>query len=200
MPSKPIKKKQAAKKKPAKRKRKPGRKKVLDKDLTARIVERIQACFYLKHAIESLGYSERVLHKWLQLGEEEITRLETVEQKRIKAGLAVYVHLVREVRKAQSENIRAHAMNIQRNALGQPAQYLRDEKNQIVTDGAGQPILLQPFIAPVWQASARYLEAVDHERWGRKIKTEVSVPEGGPSELRITVVEKRKVKEQLEEV
>lgn len=198
-------KKRGAKKKATTRKRSgsrrgKGRRRALDDDLVARIVERIRACYYQKHAIEGLGYSERVLYSWLQRGEEELKRMEDRGVIRARRGEEIYVTLVREVRKAQADNIRAHATNIQRNALGQPAQYLRDEKGNIVKDSSGHPILLQQAIAPNWQASARYLEAVDHERWGRKLRTELTSPEGGPAELRITVVEKREVKKQLEEI
>ena len=112
---------------------------------------------------------------------------------------SIYVQLVRAVRKAQADSIAKHAINIQRNALGQAAQYLKDNSGDIVRDANGQPILTQPALASNWQASARYLEAVDHEKWGRKIRQEISTPEGGPTELRVTIRKKREVERPKEQ-
>lgn len=194
--------KKATKKTPAKKRgRPPGPRTKLDDLLISRIVERIRAAFYVKHAIESLGHSERSFYKWMARGEDEVQRMEEAGTERPRAREAIFVRLFKEVRRAQADNIRAHATNIQRNALGQAAEYLKDDKGQVVLDKNRQPILIQPAIPPNWQASARYLEAVDHERWGRKVRQELTTPEGGPSELRITVVEKRKIKkEELEDV
>ena len=111
---------------------------------------------------------------------------------------AIYVKLVRQVRGAQANTIQAHAQNIAINALGQRAEYLKDDDGKIVRDSSGQPILLRPAVPPSWQASARYLEAVDHERWGRKIRQELTTPEGGPTELRVTIRKKREVKKREE--
>lgn len=182
------------------KKGKPGRKPVLTDELIQDICERLRAVFYLKHAIEGLGWSERSIHRWLQRGEEEVSRMEARNLSRSKRGEAMYVKLVREVRRTQADSITAHATNIQRAAQGREAEYQKDEKGIFVRDKSGNLVVLRPAIAPDWKASARYLEAVDYERWGRKVRTEVTTPEGGPTELRITVVEKRKTKKQLEEV
>lgn len=187
-----------AKKKTAKGR--PGRKPILTEEMIADVCDRLRRVFYLKYAIEGLGRSERSLHRWLQRGEEELTRMDSKNLSRCKRGEAVYIKLVREIRRTQAENIGAHSTNIQRSGLGQAAEFLKDEKGDPVRDAAGNLVQIRPAIPPDWKASARYLEAVDHERWGRKVRTEVTVPEGGPTELRITVVKKRKVKKQLEEV
>ena len=176
-------------------KKQTGRPTPLDRGLVKRIIERIQGGFYQKHAIDSLGYSERVLHKWKSRGEEEIRRMEQTGATRPRKGEEPYVHLAREMRKAQAEVIIRHATNIQQNALGQDAKYMKDKDGNVKLDDKGRQILLQPPIPPSWPASARYLEAVDHNRWGRKVRQEITVPDDeGPSELRITVIDKRKLK------
>lgn len=182
------------------KKGRPGRKPILTDELIAEICDRLRRVFYLKYAIEGLGRSERSLHRWLQRGEEELTRMDSKNLSRCKRGEALYVKLVKEIRKTQAENVGAHSTNIQRSGLGQDAEWLTDAKGDPVRDAAGNPVLVRPAIPPDWKASARYLEAVDHERWGRKVRTEVTTPEGGPTELRITVVKKRDVKKQLEGV
>ena len=91
----------------------------------------------------------------------------------------------------------AHAAKIQRAGLGAEAEYLKDERGQVVLDKEGQPHLLRPAVVPCWQASARYLEAVDHERWGRKIRADLTIPEGGPTELIVTVVKRRELPEDI---
>ena len=180
-------KKKTAKKKPV------GRRCALTVDLADRICQKLRNVYYNKHAIEGLGYRERVLYNWIERGKDEIKRMEDRNLSRIKRGEEAFVYLVEEMAKTKANNIAAHATNIQRAGLGASAEYLRDERGQVVLDKEGQPHLLRPAVEPVWQASARYLEAVDHERWGRKIRTEITTPEGGPTELRITVVKKREL-------
>ncbi|MCP4201848.1 MAG: hypothetical protein GY769_07940 [bacterium] len=182
---------------PAKRKRSIGRRHSLTPELVERICQKVRQVHYNKQAIESLGYSERSLYNWLGRGEDELERMEARGLVRSKRGEEVFVQLVREVRQARADNQAAHATNIQRAGLGAEAEYLRDEKGKLLLDKDGQPHLLRPAQAPCWQASARYLEAVDPEKWGRKIRTELTTPEGGPTELRITVVKKREIPEDL---
>lgn len=189
-------KKKARKK--AKRKKPVGRRCALTVELADRICQRLRNVFYAKHAIEALGYSERVLYVWLERGEEELKRMEDRNLSRIKRGEEAFVYLVEEMRKTRGDNIAAHATNIQRAGLGAAAEFLRDERGQVVLDKKGQPHLLRPAVEPVWQASARYLEAVDHERWGRKVRAEITTPEGGPTELVVTVVKKRELPEDIE--
>ena len=186
----------ASKKKTRKktRRKKPvGRRCALTTELADRICQRLRNVFYNKYAIEALGYCERSLYNWIDRGEEEIKRMEDRNLSRVKRGEEVFVYLVKQILKTKAENIAAHATNIQRAGLGASAEYLRDERGQVVLDKEGQPHMLRPAVDPCWQASARYLEAVDHERWGRKIRTEITTPEGGPTELRITVVKKREL-------
>lgn len=192
-----VKTKKKTSKKTTKKKKAVGRRCALTVELADRICQRLRNVFYAKHAIESLGYSERVLYVWLERGEAELKRMEDRNLSRIKRGEEAFVYLVEEMRKTRGDNIAAHATNIQRAGLGAAAEYLRDESGRIVLDKDGQPHLLRPPVVPCWQASARYLEAVDHERWGRKVRAEITTPEGGPSELVITVVKKRELPEDI---
>ena len=185
--------KKKARKKTTKKKKPVGRRCALTTELADRICQRLRNVFYKKYAIEALGYSERVFYVWIERGEDEIKRMEDRNLSRVKKGEETFVYLVEQIRKTCADNIAAHATNVQRAGLGADAEFLRDERGQVVLDKKGQPHLLRPAVEPVWQASARYLEAVDHERWGRKIRTEITTPEGGPTELRITVVKKREL-------
>ncbi len=178
----------------ATRKKKPGRKQALTRELVDKIVSEVRRVFYAKWAIRNLGYSERVLYRWLGRGEAEIERMESKGLTRPKRTEAVYVHLVREFKKAQAANIRAHATNWQRGALGQERKILINEKTgQPVLDGSGNVIVLQEEIEPDPRLSKDYLARVDHEHYGPKVRTEITTPDGGPSELQITVVKKRRV-------
>ena len=183
--------KKTTKKKPV------GRRCALTTELVDRICQRLRNVFYQKYAIEALGYSERVLYVWIERGEDEIKRMEDRNLSRVKRGEEAFVYLVEEIRKTRANNLTIHAANIQRAGLGAEAEYLKDGTGRIVLDKEGQPHLLRPAVVPIWQASARYLEAVDHERWGRKIRAEITTPEGGPSELIITVVKKRELPEDI---
>lgn len=170
----------------------------LTDELIDAFIANVKSVFYAKWAIQDLGFSERVLYKWLERGEKELARMEAAGKKKPKASERIYVRLVREMAKAKAANVKAHAINIQRHGLGQAAQYHLDKDGNVIRDASGNPILAQPAIAPDWKASARYLEAVAHSEFGRKIRQELTTPEdgpGGPSELVITVVKKRDVKE-----
>lgn len=168
----------------------------LTREVIDALIVEIRAVFYAKWAIENIGFRERVLYKWLQRGEEEIDRMESDGRTRARESEAIYVALVWEMRRAKAQNVKAHSVNLQRGGLGQPAQYLTDKAGAFVRDQQGDLIQLQPAIPPSWQASARYLEAVAHAEFGRKIRQEITTPDegGGPSELRITVVKKRNIK------
>jgi hypothetical protein len=179
-------------------KKRVGRRCALTVELADRICQRLRNVFYQKYAIEALGYSERVLYVWIERGEEEIKRMEDRNLSRIKQGEEVFVYLVEELRKTRANNLTVHAANVQRAGLGAEAEYLKDEAGRVILDKDGKPHLLRPAVEPVWQASARYLEAVDHERWGRKVRVENITPEGGPSELVVTVVKKRELPEDIE--
>lgn len=171
-----------------------GRRPALNQEMIDKLVEEVRRVHYAKFAIHALGYSERVLYKWLERGEKELTRMEEKNLVNPAPDEKSYVDLVVSMRRAKAENIRLHATNLQRGGLGQPAQYLKNPDGTVILDPQTQrPILLQAEIPSNWMASARYLEAVAHEEFGRKIRTELTTPDHGPSELRITVVKKRQV-------
>lgn len=184
--------------KKTRKKKRAGRRCALTTELADQICQRLRNVFYNKYAIEALGYSERVLYVWIGRGEEEIKRMEDRNLSRPKRGEQAFVYLVKEIRKTRADNLAAHATNVQRAGLGATAEFLRDENGRIVLDKEGQPHILRPPVLPCWQASARYLEAVDHERWGRKVRAEITTPEGGPNELVVTVVKKRELPEDIQ--
>lgn len=183
----------------AKKQKSRGRRPALDQALIESLVEQVRRVFYNKHAIEALGYSERVLYYWLERGETEMDRMDERGLVKPAPNEKTYVDLVVAMRRARAENVRAHVTNIQRHALGQPAQYLKSPDGTVIVDKDGRPTLLQSEIPSQWQPSARYLEAVEPELWGRKVRTEISVPDGGPTELKITVVRKREVAKEFDD-
>ena len=178
----------------AKREKKTGRRKAVTRELVDQFIAEVRRVFYAKWAIQNLGYSERALYQWIARGETELYRMEQKGLTRPKQTEAIYVYLVREFRKAQAANIRAHATNWQRGALGQERKILINEKTgQPVLDGNGNVIVLQDEIQPDPRLSRDYLARIAHEHYGPKVRTEITTPDGGPSELQITVVKKRRV-------
>ncbi len=156
-----------------------GRTSPLTEELITALCDRIIISFYVKTAIESMGYSERVFYKWRERGEAEIARREAIEDELdmeaveaftdpVSKSEQIYVQFVQSVKKARSSAVYRHVLNVNRAALGSPARYERDkETGDLIIDKAGYPILLQPAIAPTWQASMRLLESAERQMWGR---------------------------------
>lgn len=181
-------------------KRNRGPKPTLTPEVIESFIVEVKKVFFLKHAIREIGRSERALYNWIERGEKELRRMDDRGLKRAKPTEAVYVKLVLELNKAKAENIRAHTVNVQRHALGQPAQFLRDKDGQVLKNKEGNYVQIAVEIRPDPRLSLRYLEAVDRPNWGQKIRQEIAPPEDmGPSELRITVVKARKIEKLLPE-
>lgn len=177
-----------------------GPRSILNKELADQICAEIRRIYVVKWAMRSFGKSERLFYKWLARGEDEIVRMERDGLQRAKKADAIYVYFVREFWKAQAGHVRGHSTNLQRGAFGQEKKIVINEKTgEPALDGQGNVIVIQPYIPPDPRLSKDYLARVDHENFGPKIRTEITTPDSGPTELRIHVVKKRKIKKELPE-
>lgn len=169
------------------------------------LCKRILTTFYYKTAIESMGYSQEVFYKWRRRGEAEIARRDAIEAELggqpkeaftdpVSTVEEIFVTFVQSVKKARARATFRHVANVQRAGLGAPARYERDGDGNIVLDGKGYAILLEPARPPVWQASMRLLESAEREMWGRRQHVEFDTDaEEIAEQFEVNIVDKRTV-------
>lgn len=125
----------------------------LNEEIKNKIISAIRAGNYMETSAAYAGISKSSLYEWLKRGEREKQRIERNKRFKIRKSEEIFVDFSDAVEKALAEAEIRDVMRIERAA------------------------------EVYWQAAAWRLERKFPDRWGRKIKTELSGPDGGPIEV-----------------
>jgi hypothetical protein len=145
-----------------------GRKTRLTPEIQAQIVNALNSGNWQEVACEYAGIHVATYYRWLERGQEEISRLETVEEAEPLEEETPYREFCEAVRKAQA-----------------------------VAEVQAVGLIRKAAVEGSWQAAGWYLERSHAKRWSKVDKLEHTGKEGTPIQLNVSVADLEKEIESL---
>ena len=151
----------------------------LTPDVQQKICTAIQGGNYIETASAFAGIGKTALYEWLKRGGAELARVAKSARLRVLASELIYVEFTNAVEEALAQSELHDVLIIQRAASGYDVLVTKE-----VLDKDGNVHVLSTNSHEFdWRASAWRLERKFPDRWGRRERTELSGPDGGPIQV-----------------
>ena len=151
----------------------------LTPDVQQKICTAIQGGNYIETAAAFAGINKSTLYLWLKRGGDELARVEKNGRLRIRVGEAIFVEFSNAVEEALAQSELHDVLIIQRAAAGYEVLVTKEAMDK---DGDVHVLATNSHEFD-WRASAWRLERKFPDRWGRRERTELSGPGGGPIQM-----------------
>jgi len=134
-----------------------------NQDVIDSIVNTLRLGSYIETAVAIAGITKKTFYNWMTYSHEDHFHYKPI-----------YATLRHAVEKAQEEAVVRDLHNIDKCAMGNEVEYMRDKTGGLVFNEKGNPIVLKPGSPRDWSASAWRLSRRHPKNWSATEKVEHS--------------------------